>query len=105
MTKVYIIFGDVPRSDGDNIEAIFNTRYAAEDYVEALEWRTNNCVNYHIEEFEVFDDLKIIHCNDCEYSCEVVHDKNNNEYLICLQHGCLVSRDEYCSKAERCKKL
>lgn len=104
MTKVYIIFGDEPRSDGDNIEAIFNTRMGAEEHIEMLERKYGDYTDYHIEEFEVFDDLKIIHCNDCEYSDNVVHDKHGNEYLVCLQHDCLVSRDEYCSRAKRCKR-
>ena len=55
MTKVYIIFGDVPRSDGDNIEAVFNTRMGAEEHIEMLERKYGDYTDYHIEEFEVFE--------------------------------------------------
>lgn len=33
MNKVYIVFGDEARSDGDNILGIFNTRKSAENYI------------------------------------------------------------------------
>ena len=35
--KVYIVFGDVPRSDGDNIQGIFKTKQEAEEYMKKLE--------------------------------------------------------------------
>ncbi len=51
--EVYIVFGDVPRSDGDNIQGIFFTRSKAEEFVNELCEMNGEYNYYHIEEFEV----------------------------------------------------
>ena len=50
--KVYIIFGDTPRSDGDNIESIYFSIDKARERIDWLleEYRENY---YHIECFDV----------------------------------------------------
>lgn len=53
--KVWILFGDEPRSDGKNIEGIYTTEEAAEDNLRCLE----QCCyqfGYHIEEHDVLED-------------------------------------------------
>lgn len=47
---VFIVFGDEPRSDGDNIYGVFKTRRLAEKEIELLIKR-KPWVDYHIEEF------------------------------------------------------
>jgi hypothetical protein len=49
--KVYIVFGDVPRSDGDNIQGIFTSKLKAEEYIDSIK---NMYIGYlNIEEHDV----------------------------------------------------
>lgn len=50
--KVYIIFGDTPRSDGDNIEGIYATKELAIQQKIQLEKEWGKYCDYRIEEFE-----------------------------------------------------
>lgn len=50
---VYIIFGDTPRSDGDNIEGIFLTKESASLKMRTLSKFNGIMCDYHLEEFEV----------------------------------------------------
>lgn len=54
---VYIIFGDIPRSDGDNIHAVCVSKKKAEEYKSGLE-SLNEDTNYHIEQFLLTDMIK-----------------------------------------------
>ena len=49
---VYIVFGDMQRSDGKNIEAIYFSKEKAEKYKSALEDMSVGG-SYHIEHFTV----------------------------------------------------
>lgn len=51
--EIYIVFGDRPRSDGDNIEGIFFTRKRAEEFVNVLDEMSDGYNSYTIEEHEV----------------------------------------------------
>lgn len=53
--KIYIIFGDIPRSDGENIEGIYLSKENAETMKSLLEKGLGNYIDYHIECFEVED--------------------------------------------------
>lgn len=49
--KVYIVFGDTPRSDGDNIAGIYIDHDAALSAMKKLEERNEDTI-YSIEEHE-----------------------------------------------------
>ena len=50
--KIYIVFGDTPRADGDNIKGIFENIRLAKDFIKKLEtWNSDTL--YHIEEHEL----------------------------------------------------
>lgn len=51
--KIYIVFGDKPRSDGDNIEGIFLQEKRAEEFVNGLDKMNDGYNSYIIEEHEV----------------------------------------------------
>ena len=51
--EVYIVFGDTPRSDGDNIQGIFFSRRKAEEYMNGLEEMDCSGNSYSIEEHDV----------------------------------------------------
>lgn len=51
---VYIIFGDEPRSDGDNIYGVYKNLSSAEKEVELLKER-KPWVDYDIEEFGLWE--------------------------------------------------
>lgn len=48
--EIYIIFGDVPRSDGSNIYGVYKTLSLAKEEIELLKERVP-WSEYHIEEF------------------------------------------------------
>ena len=50
--NIYIVFGDTPRSDGDNVQGIFLSKEKAEKYKSVLE-DTSTDGNYHIEHFAI----------------------------------------------------
>ncbi len=50
--RVYIVFGDTPRSDGDNIAGIYTDHDDALSAMKKLEERNEDTV-YSIEEHEV----------------------------------------------------
>ena len=52
--KIYIVFGDTPRADGDNIKGVFKNIRLAKDFIKKLKtW--NNDTLYHIEEHTVVE--------------------------------------------------
>ena len=51
---VYIIFGDVPRSDGSNIYGVYKNLSSAVDEVEMLTQRDPD-TEYHVEEFGLWE--------------------------------------------------
>lgn len=54
MDKIYIVFGDTARTDGDNIQGIFTNRMRAEEFVkQAEDWSVDN--SFHIEEHYIDD--------------------------------------------------
>lgn len=53
---VYVIFGDVPRSDGGNIHGIFTTLEVANEEKKNLE-RIRPFEEFHIEEFGLWKTL------------------------------------------------
>lgn len=48
MIKIYILFGDEPRTDGDNVVGVYSTYEEAEIYAELYMLQC-----YSIKEFEV----------------------------------------------------
>lgn len=51
--KVYIIFGDIPRSDGDNIEYIYLSKEKADERIDWLYEEHGEYPDFHIECFDV----------------------------------------------------
>ena len=51
--KVYIIFGDTQRSDGDNIESIYFSIDKARERIDWLYKEYGDCHYYRIECFDV----------------------------------------------------
>ena len=51
--KVYIVFGDTPRSDGDNIESVHFLEALAEERVKSLKKIHGDDALFSIECFEV----------------------------------------------------
>lgn len=49
---VYIVFGDILRSDGDNIHAVCLSKKKAEEYKSGLE-SINKDITYSIEKFSI----------------------------------------------------
>ena len=49
---IYIVFGDTPRSDGNNVQGIFLSKEKAEKYKSVLEDMSTDG-NYHIEHFTI----------------------------------------------------
>ena len=50
--NIYIVFGDTPRSDGNNVQGIFLSKEKAEKYKSVLEDMSTDG-NYHIEHFAI----------------------------------------------------
>ena len=50
--NIYIVFGDIPRSDGNNVQGIFLSKEKAEKYKSVLEDMSTDG-NYHIEHFAI----------------------------------------------------
>ena len=51
---VYVVFGDEPRADGENIHGIFKSLSSAEQEVELAKQR-KPWVEYHIEQFGLWE--------------------------------------------------
>lgn len=54
--KVYVIFGDSPRSDGENIEGIYFSKEKAKEDIKDLECCYFGEIKYDLEEFETNDE-------------------------------------------------
>ena len=52
LMTVWIVFGDISRSDGENIEGVYASKHLAKERVKFLE-RYNRDTFYSIEPFEV----------------------------------------------------
>ena len=57
--KVYIIFGDSPRSDGKNIEGIYFSKEKAKEDIKDLECCYFGEIKYSLEEFEINDEPSV----------------------------------------------
>ena len=55
MSEIYIIFGDTPRTDGDNIESIYFSKKKAVEKKKYLEEEWGQYTSFHIECHDVIE--------------------------------------------------
>ena len=52
---LYVVFGDEPRSDGDNIYGIFTHENTAQQIMEDVYKHQKPWIDFHIEEFALWE--------------------------------------------------